>query len=287
VLPKSRKSRALLALLALSEERSVSRTRAAAMLWSNLERTDALARLRNTLHHLQRDFIAVGLDPLQIDDRAISFRAGVTWIDADLATTGSTHGLEREDEPGFLVELDGIDPAFDRWLTHLREQRRHKAATSAASDEPVHARSRERFGHGPSLVVTEFDAAGPGVEGHFVRAVTEEVGSALAKLRWFTTITRSMQGQRLAARSEGMTDIADYLLVGTLQRDDAHYRLSIKLLDLNNSGAIVWVTSLAEPATSRFAAQHELAIDSIRNSCTWRPIDAGDYFLEQKTTRIH
>jgi TolB-like protein/Flp pilus assembly protein TadD len=231
------------------------------MLWSNLERTDALARLRNTLHHLQRDFIAVGLDPLQIDDRAISFRAGVTWIDVDFGTPESTHGLERDDEPGFLIELDGIDPAFDRWLTHLREQRRHKMAISAASDEPVHARaSRERFGHGPSLVVTEFDAAGPDVEDHFAMAVTEEVGSALAKLRWFTTITRSMQGQRLAARSEGIADIADYLLVGTLQRDDAHYRLSIKLLDLNNAGVIVWVTSLAEPATSRFAAQHDFAI---------------------------
>ncbi len=257
LLPKSKKARALLALIALSEEKTVSRARAASMLWSNLERRAALTRLRNTLHHLQQGFSEAGLEPFRVDDQAIAFRANTVWLDVehgaitDVATVGAEHR--------FLIELEGTDSAFDHWLTRIRDEMfinrvpAEQVEITATSPAP-HRRITGR----PRIAVTEIEGVGLGVEERFARVVTEEVGNALARSRWFETITRSTRGQRLTAGNDDVANIADYLLVGTLQCNLDRYRLLLELLDLHNSARVVWVESFERPATE-LTAQRKLA----------------------------
>ena len=243
VLPKSRKARALLALVALTDSRSVTRQHAAGLLWTSVERTDALARLRDTLHNLQKELREAGVDVLLLRDATIAFRDGAVHVE---------HGAEAGGS--FLSELDGLDPAFDQWLIRLRQDRQQHLMATPASE----AAARPMPCSGPSVVVTAFDTVGTRAEEQFGRGVGEEVAAALARLRWFTVITRGRDGRRLSSGSEDLSKIADYALVGSLQADRSQYRLAIKLMDLS-SCAIVWANAFVEDKSAGFAVQDRFA----------------------------
>ena len=250
VLPRSKKAKALLALVALSEGNSLSRARAAAMLWSNLERADALARLRNTLHQLHQAFSTVGMELIRADDGAISLKTDLIHLHMD-------QGPGSDDD--VLVDFDGLDPALDRWLTNLRLKHSGQRASPQAAARLSGLERRAQSGTRPSLAVLEFEGA-TATESRIAAAATEEVGSALARIRWFTTISRSPEGQRLSTGTRDFSKIADYLLVGTLQPMRAGYRLSLKLLSMVESGVIVWADDFEESSQRDFFLERDVAL---------------------------
>ena len=249
ILPKSRKARALLALVALSDGRSVTRQHAAGLLWTSVERTDALARLRDTLHNLQKELREAGFDALLLRDATIAFQDGAVQVE-DAPASAASGGTP------FLADLEGLDPAFDQWLIRLRQERQQRlmepAAETPAGVAPPAATS------GPSIVVTGFDTVGTRVEEQFARGLGEDVATALARLRWFAVITRGRDGRRLLSGSEDLSSFADYALIGSLQADRARYRLSVKLMELS-SCAIVWAAAFEEDKNAGFAVQDRLA----------------------------
>ena len=251
ILPRSRKARALLALIALTESRSVTRQHAAGLLWTSLERTDALARLRDTLHNLQKELREAGVEALLLRDATIAFREGMVHLDNEPGPIAAQAGTQ------FLSELEGLDPAFDQWLIRLRQDRQRQLLAEPASPAPA-GTARPAVSTGPSVVVTAFDAAGPRSEEQFGRGLAEEVATALARLRWFSVITRSRDGRRLSSGSEDLSKFADYALIGSLQTDKTQYRLSVKLMELS-SCAIVWASAFVEDKTAGFAVQERFA----------------------------
>jgi DNA-binding SARP family transcriptional activator len=119
--PRIRKSRAVLAVLALAAPKPILRDHFAALLWSQRDRDQGRASLRQCVHELQS---ALSADPLVLlaernhlllDNRRIA-------IDA---RPGSLSPLQ------LLSDLDGLDPAFDRWLL-VERQRAGRAAMSVA-----------------------------------------------------------------------------------------------------------------------------------------------------------
>ena len=120
--PRIRKSRAVLAVLALAAPRPVLRDHLATLLWSLRDRDQGRSSLRQCVHEIQGILAAVGLtaliaerNHLLLDNRCISVDA---W-------PGSLSALQ------LLSDLDGLDPAFDRWL--FTERRRlGRAAISVA-----------------------------------------------------------------------------------------------------------------------------------------------------------
>lgn len=114
--PRGRKARALLALLALSSPAPLPRDRLCALLWSRRPEAQARASLRQSLHELNA---ALGpAVPLLVAQRE------------QIALRGA--GLEVMLEPvegtaQLLEELDGIDPALDRFLDERRTQYRQAA----------------------------------------------------------------------------------------------------------------------------------------------------------------
>lgn len=125
VLPRTRKTRAVLAVLARNAPRPVLRAQLIALLWSRREPDQARASLRQALHELQS---ALGPEParllrirrqdLALDDRGL-------WTDV-----ATLHAAEAPDAldlfaPPLLGDLIGLDPAFDAWTN---EEYRHLAA---------------------------------------------------------------------------------------------------------------------------------------------------------------
>lgn len=133
VLPPGRKTRALLAIVALSSPRPVLRSRLAELLWSRRPEEQARASLRQEIHRLLEVLAPVGQDVLSISRDSLALRPGVVWVDVEevlRATTthpGSLALLDGE----LLEELDGVDPAFDGWLQTERERLRDRARSVA------------------------------------------------------------------------------------------------------------------------------------------------------------
>ncbi len=129
ILPPGRKTRALLAIVALSAPRPVLRSRLAELLWSRRPEEQARASLRQEIHRLLEVLTPVGKDVLSINRDSLSLRPGVVWVDVEevlRATTTHPASLALLDGE-LLEELDGVDPAFDGWLQSERERLRDRA----------------------------------------------------------------------------------------------------------------------------------------------------------------
>jgi DNA-binding SARP family transcriptional activator/TolB-like protein len=133
VLPAGRKTRALLAVIALSSPRPALRGRLAELLWSGRPEEQARASLRQEIHRLQDALLPTGTEILAVNRDHLSLRPGVVWVDVDDVMQAST------EQPASLALLDadlleglhGIDTAFDAWLTTERERVRDRARTVA------------------------------------------------------------------------------------------------------------------------------------------------------------
>jgi DNA-binding SARP family transcriptional activator len=133
VLPRSRKTRAVLAILALASPRPVLRSKLTGLLWSQRAKEQARGSLRQSVHELQR---ALGQDTgtLLLADRnhLILFENGL-WVDvraAAGATAADPQGLEVF-QPTLLDDLEGLDPAFDSWLAEQRQRVTQQALADA------------------------------------------------------------------------------------------------------------------------------------------------------------
>jgi DNA-binding SARP family transcriptional activator/TolB-like protein len=122
LLPRSRKARALLAVLALAAPRAVPRVRLTGLLWSTRESEQARASLRQVLHELQEALGEAAGVLLSADRHQLALRDELLWVDAtelghaSAATPGALDLMRGE----FLDDLDGLDPGFDRWLSTER-----------------------------------------------------------------------------------------------------------------------------------------------------------------------
>lgn len=135
VLPVGRKTRALLACIAMAAPRAVLRGRLAEQLWSRRPEEQARASLRQEIHRLLEALTPAETDILTITRDHLSLRPGAVWIDVEevmRATSTQPASLSLLDGD-LLEDLDGIDPNFDIWLTTERERLRDRARGIAES----------------------------------------------------------------------------------------------------------------------------------------------------------
>jgi DNA-binding SARP family transcriptional activator/TolB-like protein len=129
VLPLGRKTRALLAILALSAPRPVTRSRLAELLWSQRHEEQARASLRQEIHRLLEALQPVGAEVINVTRDSLALRPDLVWVDVEevlRATTSDPSSLALLDGE-LLDEFDGIDPALDHWLIAERERLRDRA----------------------------------------------------------------------------------------------------------------------------------------------------------------
>lgn len=135
ILPTGRKTRALLAALALASPRPVLRGKLAELLWSRRPEEQARASLRQEIHRLLECLKPVGSQILVVQRDHLALRPGVVWVDVEEVLRASpTKPAALALLDGELLEdLDGIDPSFDMWLSAERERLRDRARVLAES----------------------------------------------------------------------------------------------------------------------------------------------------------
>jgi DNA-binding SARP family transcriptional activator/TolB-like protein len=129
VLPSGRKTRALLAAIALSAPRPALRGRLAELLWSRRPEDQARVSLRQEIQFLLKALGAAKTEILQVTRDHLSLKTGVVWIDVQevmRATVSHPASLSLLDGE-LLEDLDGTDPSFDMWLTAERERLRGRS----------------------------------------------------------------------------------------------------------------------------------------------------------------
>ena len=133
VLPRSRKTRGVLAILALAAPRPVLRTRLTALLWSQRAKEQAHASLRQSVHELQRCLGLPAGTLLHADRAHLTLLDNGLWVDVSAllrATVAHADDLTLF-QSTLLDGLDGLDSAFDEWLTN-QHQRATQSARSVA-----------------------------------------------------------------------------------------------------------------------------------------------------------
>ena len=129
ILPTGRKTRALLAMVALASPRPVLRVKLAEMLWSRRPEDQARASLRQEIHRLQEALGTYAKQVLNINRDLLALQPGTVWVDVEEVLRASPNkpaALSLLD--GELLEgLDGTDPSFDSWLAAERERLRDRA----------------------------------------------------------------------------------------------------------------------------------------------------------------
>jgi len=152
VLPRVRKTRAILAILAMANGAPVTRVAIAALLWSTRDREQARASLRQSVHELSLSLNATSTGLLTADRTYLQLPA--EGIETDIravtrATVLQPEALGLLGNGVLLEDLVGLDPAFDRWLT---AERGKLAASAALIAERVVA-ARIADGAAPSVVL--------------------------------------------------------------------------------------------------------------------------------------
>ncbi len=119
VLPRARKARGLLAVLAMHAPLPVLRTQLIALLWSRREPEQARGSLRQALHELQSALGPLAASLVRADRRELALSERGLWTDVGTLTRATANqamvlALHR---PLLLADLAGVDPALDAWIT--------------------------------------------------------------------------------------------------------------------------------------------------------------------------
>jgi TolB-like protein len=153
ILPRARKSRALLAILCISRGKMVLRSNLIALLWDRSADAQARMSLRHALSEL--NLLINGPFPglIEIDRESVRLNTKICWIDALAALPDHSERL--------LEDLDGISPAFDHWLSTERarfedqyraslEQELDRLTTENATPQLIAAAARNLINFEPT-----------------------------------------------------------------------------------------------------------------------------------------
>ena len=134
LLPRSRKTRAVVAMLALTAPKPVQRAQLTALLWSKRENEQARASLRQAVHELQETLGTSWSRILVAERHSLSMDLRGVSVDALTATGPEASRTELLGlfQDGFLEDLGGLDPSFDDWLS--KERRRLIAIARVAGE---------------------------------------------------------------------------------------------------------------------------------------------------------
>ncbi len=215
VLPRTRKARAMLAVLALAAPKPVSRTRIAGLLWSRRDREQARGSLRQCLHELQGLLHPLGPGLIEADREQVRLGEHALWLDINAAERPAG---------GLLEDLVGLDPAFDAWIEV--EQAR---LLSPALPAPTAA--------GVRLGVQQLRILGAGGRTPVIEGLSDEIIAALSRFRWIACLVSS-------APDEDAAEVGlDYLLSGTARLAGEQIRIGLRLQDMRAGGEVVWARS--------------------------------------------
>jgi TolB-like protein len=265
VLPRTRKARALLAILVLLAPQKVSRATVAGLLWSRRGREQARGSLRQALLDLHGSLLSGGIDRLSATREHLALPA--EHLSTDLPAIGDPAAA------CLLEDLRGLDPAFDLWIADriAALSARPSALTAfrpgappADGDAPATGTTRAAPGDGRlRLGVMPLRAADGDSVSWLGRGMAGEITSALSRFGWIVLPSiLDLSGATGPRREDARTLGLDFLLDGTLQIAGPRLRLHLGLHDMR-SGELAWAHSFDRPALDLLDVQGEIAAETV------------------------
>lgn len=276
----SRKSIAMIALLALSASGARSRKWLQSMLWGSREEEQAQSSLRRELSNLAQRLAAQGAGSLLFrNHQRVALAVEQLQIDIlDLGTRVQV-GPAVATPPVFLEGLDLPDcDAFEDWLREERSriaQLAQRSAASAPAPPPVrdvlgsgHPSRAELLGQSaprlppkPSLAVLPLEELAPS-DGWLGPAMAEELGMILSQFPQLF-IVASSAARAIAASGLSRPELARqlgvrYLVEGSLLKVGNHLRVAVALLE-GSTGEQIWAERFAGTTTDMFDLQRDIA----------------------------
>lgn len=192
----------------------------------------------------------VGIDPLAEASQQLLLR--VIW-----RFRGRSAALRRADQIVAMLRHElGCDPDAEtlRLIAEIRASSDVSSALETSRPTPL---------SGPSVAILPFARLdrNPGT-GAFCDGLTEDITTALSRLRWLTVIanssaqafrSRGMEAPQIAARLG-----VRYILEGTARTAGTQVRLTVKLVDVQ-TGANIWVQRYDRGRADIFAVQDAIA----------------------------
>jgi DNA-binding SARP family transcriptional activator/TolB-like protein len=170
-LPRSRKTRAIVAMLALSAPRPVLRMRLTSLLWSRREKEQARASLRQAVHEIQDTLGTAWSRVLVAERHHLSMDPRLMTVDALTAAAPAAPRTELLEllREGFLEDLEGLDPGFDSWLG--QERQRLVALARLSGEAGLHESQTEAEAMASAKSLLQIDPSHDGawrvlIEGH-------------------------------------------------------------------------------------------------------------------------
>lgn len=274
----SKKSKALIALLALAPNGSHARGWLQTMLWGSRFREQAQSSLRREIATLNRALEEAGLEHL-LGRSGAAISLDLDSIDVDALALGA--GLEVERTMVGVGEfLEGLwlpdCEEFTDWLVKQRALVDEiRQVRFPATQSTVDAESGQQAGSTvpqgdadsslppkPSVCVLPLRRLGATVEAFIGPAVSEELNVTLARLPSLFVVA-SGSGAVLAARGLEHVAIAEclgvrYLIDGTVQQDADKLRVGVSLID-GTTGCQLWAQTFDGRREDLFGLQERIA----------------------------
>jgi DNA-binding SARP family transcriptional activator/TolB-like protein len=183
----SRKTKALLGYLALTDVQQESRERLIGLFWSEAPEERARASLRQALHEIRNALTPTGFDGLHTDKLVVGLdrqRIRVDLIDVlKNAESGSPHPLLLKQQnlvDNILAEVESSDPAFQTWVLAKRQTIRDQLIRNLETALRVQIKITE-IGRDIAFAILNLDQTHEEACRYLIRAHVEdgEIGSAL------------------------------------------------------------------------------------------------------------
>ena len=239
---KSRKAKALLAVLARPVGTRRSRDTIIALLWSDRSEDQARGSLRQVLSGLRKE-LGDGVDDL------LSITADDLALNPENVTVSDANGEE------FMAGFHINDPAFDDWLRDERSVDQNANSSSGPSD-PIFKREL-------SLAVLPFaNLSGDPDQVYFSDGITEDIITELNRHRALFVIASrtsfTFRGEDADPLQVGEKLGVGYVVSGSVRKAGNRVRISAQLIDTGTS-AHLWSEKFDRELTDIFALQDEIA----------------------------
>ena len=147
-----------------------------------------------------------------------------------------------------------------RFVGAVREEPRPEATTTVTAAEQ--SRSVLSLPDRPSIAVLPFTNMGSDTEqDYFADGISEDIITALSKLRWFFVIARNSsftyKGRAVDIRQVGHELGVRYVLEGSVRKGGGRVRISVQLIDAE-TGKHLWADRYDRDLTDIFALQDEI-----------------------------
>ncbi|HEX4261846.1 MAG TPA: hypothetical protein VHY76_12175 [Acetobacteraceae bacterium] len=272
LLPRQRRTRAVLAVLALAAPAPVRRDRLIALLWPRRETEQARASLRQALYELRQLLRPLGPDSIVSTPESVRLAAERLWVDARAAFRSGAPA------PPLASDLAALEPAFDAW-----REAEHARLCEAMPPPPPPSSSLRRVGQ-ITVGLLAPRVSGGALAAAFAEMLATETELALGRSRALALrpwLELPPQWAAATGPPDVVLDTAVHGVAGGLS-------VTLRLIDLRAGGELVWAQraeragedgrDFAAEVAGSLAAQAEVQL-LLREAATVLPAEPGAFRL--------